>query len=290
MLIDKNEGMVKVVRAFNEGCTIPFPYPEDNFSPFEEWYYENFNLSDVRDRIYLPIFWTGYYIRAAYGQNKKAIEELQGYLNLLDKSKKYYTIVQYDDGILNDLNGLDVRVYSMSGPPVDYPLPLTCMPHRWTFECERDILYSFVGRTTHPSRAEIMETLSGRPKVYISTVRHGLRDYCEILARSVFALCPRGYGPSSFRIAEALQYGAIPVYISDQWVFPHNSRFPGLVFSYAPQTIQYLPEMLDRIPVKDIQAEIADYYRNYITYDANKKLILNTLLHEVSGKDTHRPD
>lgn len=34
-------------------------------------------------------------------------------------------------------------------------------------------------------------------------------------ARSVFTLCPRGNGPSSFRIFESLEHRSIPVYIHD---------------------------------------------------------------------------
>ena len=40
-------------------------------------------------------------------------------------------------------------------------------------------------------------------------------NYVELMQRSIFALCPRGYGKTSFRICEALQLGAIPVYIHD---------------------------------------------------------------------------
>ena len=32
---------------------------------------------------------------------------------------------------------------------------------------------------------------------------------------SLFSLCPRGYGPTSFRLYESIQLGSIPVYIAE---------------------------------------------------------------------------
>ena len=43
----------------------------------------------------------------------------------------------------------------------------------------------------------------------------------ELMQKSVFALCPRGYGNTSYRIVEAMQFGAIPVYISDVFSLPY---------------------------------------------------------------------
>jgi hypothetical protein len=53
------------------------------------------------------------------------VGELQRFIDKLPKEKKYYTIVQYDDGILNDISGLDIIVYSMGcKKPGYYPIPL----------------------------------------------------------------------------------------------------------------------------------------------------------------------
>jgi hypothetical protein len=106
----------------------PFPYPPDNNSIFEEWYFDNFDFQEG-EREYLPIFFTGYYVRANFGQDKGAMKALQVFLNRLDRSKKYYTIIQYDGGLLHDVSHLDIKVFSMSGGRSDYPLPLISMPH-----------------------------------------------------------------------------------------------------------------------------------------------------------------
>ena len=45
-------------------------------------------------------------------------------------------------------------------------------------------------------------------------------SYDEIMARSVFTLCPAGYGRWSFRFIEALLHGSIPVLLCDDYVMP----------------------------------------------------------------------
>jgi hypothetical protein len=287
MLIDHQKGIVDVWHAFNNGCRQPFPYPQDNTTPFEEWFFDSFTQADVRERIYLPIFWTGYYIRANYGKHKAAIDHLQGYLSFLDPGKKYYTIVQYDDGILNCLKHLDIRVFSMSGPPMDYPLPLICRPHKFEFNEQKDIYLSFVGRATHPLRERLIKDLAGFEDCYITTQPHSLEEYCRIMARSVYALCPRGYGPTSFRIMEALQYGAIPVYISDKPIIPHIiNSFPGLSIE-ADETMDSTPliKMLNsHDDYRDqMVAGIQYAFEKYFSYEGTKRLILENLIHEDTG-------
>ena len=42
------------------------------------------------DLVYLPVFWTSYYVINNYGEN---IDPLYEWLHKLDKTKKYFTIV-----------------------------------------------------------------------------------------------------------------------------------------------------------------------------------------------------
>jgi len=186
-------------------------YPADNLCPFEEWYAQN-HPPDVNGREYLGVMWTGYYKNHSYGNDKAAIERLQGWLDSLPTDKKYYAVCQYDNGPLNDLSHLDVKLFCMSGGPEGFiPIPLVCSPHPYKFpEVEKDILCSFIGRLTDPIRNEIVMWGNGRKDCYVTAAPHPLEAYCKILARSKFVLAPRGFGPSSFRVCEALQYGAMP--------------------------------------------------------------------------------
>jgi hypothetical protein len=224
----------------------------------------------------LPIQWTALYCNNQFGACARTQRHIQNFLSTLDKTNKYYTIVQYDDGILNDISHLDIKVFAMSGPRIDYPLPLLCTPHGFKFpNVKRDIFASFVGRITHPIRARMCNQLTDLPGYYISNKDHKLKDYCEILARSKYALCPRGYGQTSFRIQEAIEYGAVPVYISDEFIVPYNiPKFPLL---FASENMHYLNEILRECPTyeEELYKTLQNNF-NY-TYAGCKQMILNEL-------------
>jgi len=263
--------MVHVPEEFRPHIKIN--YPEDNLEIFEEYYQRTFMPIQGQRRIYLPVLWTSYYVNNEYGKNKEALKRLQKFLDKLDKNVPYYTIVQYDDGILNDISHLDLYVFAMSGPKVDYPLPLICQPHNvFSDNTERDIIANFVGSRSHPVRDRLL-TLENTPGFYINTQRHSLPDYCRVLARSIFTLCPRGYGQTSFRIAEGLQYGSIPVYISDDFIQPHNVDFNtyGVVIRNADvgSTYEILMSLSDAERKQKIEAG-KEIYRKLFTYTGNK--------------------
>lgn len=252
----------------------PTPYPSDNHYEFERWFYDHVRPRDIQgDRHYLPIFWTAYYCKHQYGKDKFAIQRLQIFLDRLDKSKKYFTIVQYDDGILNKVDHLDLKIFGMGGGRIDYPLPLICEPHKFQFPgIKKDIFCSFIGRITHPIRKTIVDKLTGKEGYYISTKNHSLKDFCHILARSKYVLCPRGYGKTSFRIMEALQYGAAPIYISDDFIIPHDGK-PDLIY-LKPSDIHLLDISNDNFFNSRDHLQI---FNEFFTYESNKHLILQNL-------------
>jgi FkbM family methyltransferase len=248
----------------------PFAYPGDNDTEFERWFMEKFDGGS--GRTYLPVMWTAYYCKSDRSNNKAGmLASLQKFLDNLDRSKKYFTIVQYDDGILNDLKDLDIKVFSMSGKPMDYPLPLICQEHAPISQVSnRDIFASFIGRNTHPVRAEILKIK--QPGWVITDKILKLPEFCRTLARSVFTLCPRGYGPTSFRIKEAMQYGSIPVYISDQFIQPHWVDFSIYGVKVSDCDLKHLPDILKGIDIPNKQEQVARHYTMF-TYEFNKKEI-----------------
>lgn len=247
----------------------PIIYPGDNDPDFERWYYENY--TGIEGRTYLPILWTAFYCKNGYGKQTGPIAGLQKFLDSLDRSKKYYTIVQYDDGILNDLKYLDIKVFSMSGPPMDYCLPLLCQDHPAIDPMpKRDLFCSFVGRNTHPVRSEILKIK--QPGWLITDRVQKMPEFCMTLARSVFTLCPRGYGPTSFRIKEAMQYGSIPVYISDVHLLPHGINIDAYAVRVFPDQLKDLPEILKKINIEEKQKGIRVFWPMF-TYDGSKKTI-----------------
>lgn len=202
-------------------------YPEDNEYEFERWFFENTQAHELigKPRAYLPVFWTAYWCNNGYGKKTGAAKRLQHFIDSLPRNKQYWTICQYDDGPMVDFKDLDIKIFGMSGGRIDYPIPLLCQPHKYEFPgIKKDIFCSFIGSDTHPIRRELVKEFEGKPDCFVTLKKHKMEDYCRILARSVFALCPRGYGKSSFRIAESLQYGCTPIYISDEFVKPYNSN------------------------------------------------------------------
>lgn len=251
-------------------------YPEDNRPYFEEWYSKN--RTEVEGWEYLDVWWTALYVNRNE-RGRIRIDDIQRYLDSLDRTKKYYTVVQYDDGILNKVNHLNLRVYAMSGNRIDYPLPLICQPHPFKFDFERNILANFIGGETHPIRKEIFK-LKGQPNLYISQNKHSLESFCHILSTSIFTLCPRGYGATSFRICEAMQYGSIPVYISDKFIVPHNLNFMQYGVFVPAKGITNLESVLNEMSKDEIESKqglLKTVYANYFTFEANKKLIEDDL-------------
>lgn len=257
-------------------------YPPDNAVTFERWYMNDWNASNERERIYLPIQWTALYCNNGYG-NQTVIKTVQKYLDSLDIKKKYYTIVQYDDGILNSIDHLDIKICAMAGPRIDFSLPLLCTQHKFNFTIptKKKYVASFIGNLTHPIRVEIIEQLKNEPGYYVSTKHHDLKAYCEIIANSKYVLCPRGYGQSSFRIQETIDFGAIPVYISDEFIFPYNMpTFPFGVVLAPDMNIDEAIKYVESTDQDKIIRLCIDKNRALFTYEGCKQEILTYLKNE----------
>src|SRR5690242_13664906 len=111
-------------------------YPPLNRIIFEQWLIDNIGEYHS-DREYLPINWCGWYVNHKHGNDRNAIAKLQNFLSGLP-NKKYWTVTQYDDGILNDISKLDIKVFGAGGGRIDFPISLICHPHGRQ-ENERDI-------------------------------------------------------------------------------------------------------------------------------------------------------
>lgn len=180
--------------------------------------YVHQNYKGEHERIYLPIYWTNYYVNNTYGNGD--IKPLYYFLDSLDKSKKYFSVVQYDDGILEKPDDLDLLIFS-SGNSQGIPIPL--LPsHYLEYDETEGKLYdvSFIGsKTTHPIRQKMIDVL--RPWVFDNFVP---QHYYQRLYDSWYSLCPRGYGATSFRLYEALACRSIPIYISDEHILPYAEK------------------------------------------------------------------
>jgi hypothetical protein len=254
-------------------------YPPGNNQTFEEYFYDKYSSSNnISNRIYIPIFWTNYYISKDYG--KGDISELQNLLNKLDRSKKYFTIVQYDDNILNDLFDLDILIFCQGGwgnyKEKSYAISLVCQGE--VVSKEKNIFASFIGRKTHKIRDFIFQNLKKDDFFISDSVDY--KTFKDVMSRSVFSLCPRGYGLTSFRICEALQSGSIPVYIYDDSLIPFENEFEfnniGILIHESEL------DKIDDILKSKSNFEINNYiingksiYNNFFSYDGCYNKIIN---------------
>ena len=253
-------------------------YPPGNILPFERYFDQEFSkLNPNTFREYLPIHWTAYCVNSNYGGNKIAMDKLQKFIDSLDKSKKYFSIIQNDDGILNDVSGIDLLVYSMGcGKPGYYPIPLISQP----LNCQRvelhekDILYSFFGINTHPIRERLVRELNNE---YVKLESIPIDKYYDILKRSVFAICPRGYGITSFRLYESLFYSCIPIYVSDKFWEAFNIPFDIYGIKITENQIKDIPNILKNINIPNMQEIVKQYYEKYFTYQGCFNSIIKTL-------------
>lgn len=224
-------------------------YPPNNEVPLEVQFYDNFIKHQPKTTLtYLPIFWTNYYIKNNYGDNDNGV--LQKYLDSLDKRKKYFTIVQYADGILNDISNLNLTVFSAGGKG-DIPIPLTNIV-KFNKQFPKKWLGCFVGNSgTHPVRKKILNSnLKNLGRWCISDKFIKNEEYMKIMSESKYCLCPRGYGKTSFRINEAMSVGTIPIYISDDLWLPFFNEFEQ-GFTFGENEIDKIDEFLVNYDMED---------------------------------------
>lgn len=261
----------------------------------EEIFYDIFkNNKDLihTDLIYIPVFWTSYYVIHNHNRN---IIPLINWLNTLDKKNKYFTIVQYASGIcVKDLN-LSILVFSAGGGGLNtldtympkaysydnltrhiflgnkgnFDIPLMCNPLFPSLNIKKDIYCSFMGRyDTHFCRVNMRNILckNNKFKLYNSV---NFEKYKEILNRSIFTLAPRGYGYTSFRIYEAIMANSIPIYIwHDKKILPFadNIKWDDFCIIIHNDDIEKLPEILDNVNINEKQNNLQKI-KNKFTFD-----------------------
>lgn len=112
---------------------------------------------------------------------------------------------------------------------------------------DRPLIASFIGNiNTHHIRQQMQRALMRKERVVIEFGNYkeeGDKDrFSELMSNSIFALCPRGVGSTSFRLAEAMEYGCIPVYISDTFSLPFEKviNWDNVIVKVKPTEINSL--------------------------------------------------
>ena len=133
----------------------------------------------------------------------------------------------------------------------------------------RDLLYSFVGAMSYPQLPEshirggrMFEIAGEGHDYFVGSVREAKTRFgaafsdWRVIQRSVFTLCPAGFGRWTFRPFQALSYGSIPVMISDGYVkpFPELIRWDEISITVPESDLQSVPGLLRSFPDSKIKA------------------------------------
>jgi hypothetical protein len=136
---------------------------------------------------------------------------------------------------------------------------------------ERPYLYSFLGELSHQflPRTHIRHQIKSLPHksdVFIgSNVSYDLKirlrknyvtknDYELISRNSIFSLAPAGYGRWTYRFFQAIQWGSIPVLLSDDYVKPFEDTIPynDFCITIPEMEIQNLDSLLRSFSLQEI--------------------------------------
>lgn len=256
----------------------------------EDYFYNRFVQNNpIVSRDYIAISWT-----TLYCENKT--DGLQNFLNSLDTTKKYFTVCQHDEAPKHSLPP-DTLIFSLSQScknpnninPI--PIPATCSSIPISEQTEnKNIFASFVGSFTHPIRHELYNICKNQPNYYFSgqnwnsvVQKSKLNEHIEITSKSKFCLCPRGYGNTSFRLYEAMQLGAVPVYISNDFFLPWSDELDWNEFCVIidSKNLHDVPSILSSISnekINEMSNKAKDIYYKYFTLDKTYTNIIKRIV------------
>lgn len=150
---------------------------------------------------------------------------------------------------------------SKYNPKLHYPFPyltqISINPYLSKGYDERDYLFSFVGTSkTSIVRKQILELKSADAFLRDTFDKNSwelegnekenyFKTYAEVLKQSLFILCPRGIGPSTYRLYEAMRLGITPVIISDEWLAPKGPDWDTFSIRIAENRVKDIPKILN---------------------------------------------
>lgn len=265
------------------------PYPDHNNTTLEEEMSSRLipEASKINSSLsYLPIFWTTYFVRNNFSHDEAAMRRLKQFVSTI--KEPWFTITQYDDGCLMTSEDTKQKFISMSaGGHGDIYLPLTCHPRKLKVErLPEKYLASFVGNIlTYGWRSDFKIKLENKPGFFIHDSHNDKKSediFESTMLQSRFALCPRGYGRTSFRLYEAMQMGTIPIYISDIHMLPFEKYLDWGEFCTlcSLQDIEKIPEMISGYSegtIRRMSKMCMEVWNEYFSYEACAKMIVKIL-------------
>jgi len=274
------------------------PYPLYHQGKYLEEYFHNFYIKnkqqfDSTGYTYIPIYWTNCYNTGVFtstpGQNMLSRETIQKALDTLPAGK-YFTVSQHDDAIAEKLPN-ETLSFQAGGNQNGIPIPLICsrIDPKLCNEAKKDIFCSFVGSITHNVR-DAMYAHYGHDKHFYFSPQHWdvhvpqsrFDHFIDITKRSLFSLCPRGYGAQSFRLYEVLQLNSVPVFIYDKEWLPFKDEidwnsFCVLIHINNISNLKLKLLSYSRDQINKMIHTGREIYEKYFTLEATCNQILKTL-------------
>jgi len=266
-----------------------FNYPPHHSGDHLEEAFIKFWLKEGSgNRKLIPIHWTAVYnyrVKEGLGSNTPnghLRQKLRDYLDSLPKDEKYFIVCTHDDAPSETLPP-DTQVFAAGGNSnrIDVHIPLTCGPHNDIIDPIRIIPMSFVGSITHSIRQNLLMSVNGKPGVFLQVSEwqeniseEKTQNFKHITQNSMFSLCPRGYGATSYRLYEAMQLGAVPVYVSDKHLLPWRDEVDWSSFCVilTPDQISNIFNMtfgLGGKRLKEMQSNLKDVWKNHFSVESS---------------------
>jgi len=280
--------MVPEINEFLIERTDPCYPPHHTGDHLEEAFVKFWREDGRGDRKLIPIHWTAVYnyrVKEGLGSNTPngvLRSKLQKHLDTLDPDEKYFVVCTHDDAPAENLPS-DTVIFAAGGNArkIDHAIPLTCGPHAEVQDPVRTVFCSFVGSVTHPLRERALRALYQKPGVVIDATewqekvqQDRAMTFKNVAQHSIFSLCPRGYGSTSYRLYESMQLGSIPVYISDRQLLPWSDEIDWSEFCVlvGPQETESLYERLVGITgtqVRKMQESLSGVWERHFSVEAS---------------------
>ena len=135
------------------------------------------------------------------------------------------------------------------------------------------------GQSGWEERVFLRDVLRKKPRLRVAFNMAAQYDYKALMLSSVFSAAPAGNGLHSYRLAESIFLGAIPVIVDEKLVLPFCSVLDWSRFSVRVKRAQVpeLPAILRAIPpakVAAMQARLAEVKERYFLYPFSTALAL----------------
>lgn len=262
--------------------TLRYPKFQYSYKMIEERSFKYFSSLDDGDEgiIYFSFPWTAYYASNGEYLQTNVPAKLYSELRSQYPTSLIFTVCQWDGGPQIPLQ--NCLVFASSGNfdsiyednSKYIPIPLLAN----TFRFDLFVPYflrkrkgEFRGRNTFGLRYKMVESLKYSKFFSMRISKNSPFEFFNTilfyfgLCSNIFTLAPRGYGPASFRMYEAIKLGSIPIYISDEKWLPFEEELDWKSISIISSGDNY--NELEKIVVEKLQT------KQYLTMHNNLKMV-----------------